>query len=463
MNNKGIVIAGSAAILGAAIILLMIGVIWIFWKPLFFFGIGVAILGFGLLTIPKIAPPKQVLPAVGITALIGASLMIIALIPGAIPFSIGVNPNFDVTNALVSTTLPFEMEAIDQTICGDKFGWSSNPEMWRLTANINFHIENDFGEIVIIPMGQARAGRPKQDPLQTAIWEPAVFTGVPNISVSYDELTSFRGITGKTYNADVWITTICNGVSAAPSFKGNIEFWIDNEGCNLQEGTMVVAETFSAGNTVSRADLRFVPKAYCSQLPILVTAEGQIVEQKLEEYAILDKSFITIPPGQTWTFFYVIDITPDITVICDEGILNPDTGNCEVTPGIVHVCSVGIFDSEQALCIVQPEVRFVCELGFLDLATNQCVYIIPEDQTRIVCPSGSKIVVNDEGIEACIFEPDLEPVCSRGNYDPVTNTCKYLPETETILGFSLFQIAIVGILAVLVAIVGFVILTGGKR
>lgn len=474
MNDKGLVIVGSVFLGGLILTIITLAILWAlwtFWKPLFPFvamiAIGALILYVTITIIPKFVKGKQGLKYIIGGLAIGGLFLLIGVLPVML-LSIGSQDTLDyrIFNEIISPTTPFEGEFLSKTVCGDKWSW-----YWTslTTGQVELHTVNDFGETVIIEVGNFRGGRGHQASITPAWWEQPEFTGIPSLSASYDKFVSVEGITSGKYISRIYYHEFCKTGSAGNTtdlgtrYLGTIEFWLDNEACELQEGTMVIAETFSAGSTVSKADLRFVPKAYCSQLPILVTEEGQVVEQKLEEYAILDKSFITIPTGQTWTLFYIIDITPDITVVCDEGSYNPTSGNCEVTPGIIHVCSVGIFDPEEALCIVQPEARYVCEIGYYNVEQGLCIYQVPAGETQILCPTGSQIDVDDEGIQRCFFLPDLEAVCEKGSYDSETGACKYLADTEIVLGFTMQQIVLglFGILAL--AIAGFFILKGGKK
>lgn len=84
MNEKGIVlpaIFGLAYILAAVIILVMLALIWLFWKQLFLFAIGIAVLFFAFTTIPQMVKGKEGLKYVGIASAIGALLIILSLLP----------------------------------------------------------------------------------------------------------------------------------------------------------------------------------------------------------------------------------------------------------------------------------------------------------------------------------------------------------------------------------------------
>lgn len=262
-------------------------------------------------------------------------------------------------------------------------------------------------------------------------------------------------LAGNAAACDAW------GGPLAWSYAGHIETWVDSDQCLLEPGTVVVAETFSAGNTIALNDLRFPVHAFCSQMPILVTEAGTVVEQRLEEYQILADSFVTIPSGQTWTFFYITGISPDMLIVCPDGsVYNSQTNACEVFPAIVHVCSVGTFDPLQGLCIVQPESRIVCELGYYDTGQDKCVYHVPENQTEIICPEGSEVVTDDQGVKWCVFTPQTQIWCQKGIYDPVSDKCRYLPETEAVTGITL---AVVGTVVGIAAVLAFLYLRGRKR
>ena len=81
MNEKGIVVFGLAFILAAIIILLLLALIWLFWKNLFVFAIGAAVLYFAFTTVPQMVKGKQGVRYVGIAAAIGLLLILLSLFP----------------------------------------------------------------------------------------------------------------------------------------------------------------------------------------------------------------------------------------------------------------------------------------------------------------------------------------------------------------------------------------------
>jgi len=210
------------------------------------------------------------------------------------------------------------------------------------------------------------------------------------------------------------------------------EIWIDHEACQLRSGTLMASETFAAGKTVDIDDFRFPVKAFCSTAPILVTEGDKVVEQKIGEYETIKKSHVTIPAGQTWTFFYVFDVTSDVAVVCgdENAIYNPENKKCEIMPGIVHVCSEGIFDPVRGTCTVQPNVDIVCELGFYDTEKDKCVYIPPVEEAEAIVPEEATVIVEDDGTKRFEFEAEDDPVCEIGSYNEETGTCDKDPRVE---------------------------------
>ena len=218
------------------------------------------------------------------------------------------------------------------------------------------------------------------------------------------------------------------------------EMWLDDSSCELSDNVMVVAETFTAGRTFSKMDLRFPVKAFCANLPALITAQGKVIEQNLAHYGLLQNgSSITAEVGTTETIFYIANLDPSVTVVCQNGVFDSETNECIVSPPIVFSCSGdAVFDPVEQLCISQAETRIVC--GLLDAVynteTGQCVKIIPQDAVEVVCPANSTAFVNQEGlVEKCVFEAvgATEWVCQSGHLDTSTVPPKCVKEPETAL------------------------------
>jgi hypothetical protein len=268
----------------------------------------------------------------------------------------------------------------------------------------------------------------------------------------------------------------CNDFSVLTwSYGGVFEVWVDKEACILQVNEMVVAETFAAGRTLTKNDLRFPVKAFCSTLPILVTEAGVIVEQRLEDYALIDRSYITIPAGQTWTIFYIADVDPDVAVICQDGVYDANQSQCVVSPAIVFSCSGdAIFDPVQKVCVTQAETRIVCEYqdAVYDTQLQKCVKIIPAGQVEVVCPANSVAELENGVIKRCVFATTAAEqwVCLAGQLDTSVSppVCNTNAETElTIVDLVMQKIIgrsdIITMVGIALIIIGGFLFVKGKR
>ena len=231
------------------------------------------------------------------------------------------------------------------------------------------------------------------------------------------------------------LSPISTIASASPEYLeswhnvATTKLYKEDNSCTPEPGEMIVTESFPAGQTLTKQDLRYPVKAFCHTIPLLKIEAGKMIEQSYTEYDLLNNgSYVTVPVNQTWTFFYVIDVDPEITVVCEEGDYDPVTQECVVRPGIIHVCSAGIFDPLEGLCIVQPNSRYICEIGYYDTEEQLCIYQIPKDKVIILCPENS---LYDEGRDACIYTPSTGTVCEKGYYDSQIDKCIYVPDIST--------------------------------
>lgn len=264
----------------------------------------------------------------------------------------------------------------------------------------------------------------------------------------------------------------------------NFESWFDSSNCVLSEGTMVVAETFSAGRTIKPTDLRFPAKAFCSTLPILVTESDKIVAQKLEEYDIFQKSYLTIPAGQTWTLFYIADLSPDVAVICPEGsAYEVDKQQCTNYPPFVYSCSgTGVFDPEQQLCVSQS-ITICDDGGTYNTELGMCVKYIQTQiepietcvqtdvegacikyeypEVVVVCPQGSTVYTEGTNIKKCVYSPDSNNYVYQPNPD-LDEIELPIADTSNNLGFN-FNTFLFSVLGSIFIISGFALLFFYRR
>jgi len=203
--------------------------------------------------------------------------------------------------------------------------------------------------------------------------------------------------------------------------------------CPLPEGYMMTAETFQAGDAVSRYSFRYPPVFFCERHPVLVTdALTAASENRIDIYKnLVAGQTMTVPEGQTWTLFYIIKINSQLPIVCEvnDTYYNQDTGKCEkIVTGFTYVCSVGQFDPDRGLCTVQGSVETVCELGRYDVSLGKCIWNPP---VQALCPDPLTQDYNvDKGV--CEYTPDVEAVCQTGYYNEVSGLCEVYPEKSVI-------------------------------
>lgn len=424
MNEVGVfpAIFGIGVILAAIIVLLMLFLVWTFWKPLFVFAIGCAILYAAFFVVPTLTTKKQAFKAFALTAAVGAAIVLISLSPlsgflsltgqqGYVAFNYPSDYHakgfiYFIDNATVSPTMDFKLRAGIEL--PDSYYYTSTycTRAYQLIVSVD-------GQALMTSSGNPYCGLSAYG--CNSPTGPKPFVGGECI-IPY---SSFAGKSGK-------IQVKLSHSSDTRAYYNYVEAWVDNSACILSETTFVAAETFGPGKTVSRNSLRLSPIAYCSQLPILVTQAGSIVDRKLEEYQIMNDSYVTIPAGQTWTFFYVANL-PAAADTCSVGFtFDEATGKCQPIPGVWWFCSSGILDPVEGYCQAGPEP---CEMGYFDLGRNKCVYQIPGGSTSAICPARNLLVeTSAEGLERCVYDPDPDRFCGKGYYDKVEKVCKWVPQ-----------------------------------
>jgi hypothetical protein len=220
--------------------------------------------------------------------------------------------------------------------------------------------------------------------------------------------------------------------------------------CILLPDYLLVTETFDAGTPINQYSFRFPVNYFCNEYPIIKTDEAtnKVGRDYMVYRDIVDGETVTIPGGQTWTFFYVIKNNNLIPAVCDNGTYDPELDRCVVKPGVVHVCSEGQFDPALGLCVIQAESQVICDQGYYDVVQGLCIYHPP---IQAVCLRG----IYNPDREVCEYTPEVdETACEEGYtynedtgkcekypektiicpgnsaYNVETDTCEYTPETE---------------------------------
>ena len=81
LNEKGVLpaIFGLSYILAGVIVLAIIALAWLFWKPLFVFAVAIAVIYFGLAVIPQMVKGKEGLKYAAVATATGFLIMLFAL------------------------------------------------------------------------------------------------------------------------------------------------------------------------------------------------------------------------------------------------------------------------------------------------------------------------------------------------------------------------------------------------
>lgn len=437
MNQKGIIaIAGLSFILAAIIVIAMIAVLWLFFKQIFFLGLGAAILWFGLIQIPKLSelniiPKKSVIPALGISLLAGGIILTIGLSP-ALPFSLipteeacGGSPIicWKAFNRTISETKDFEGVFLHP--------YGGGASVVEKTSNywIRFSIN---GQEIERTTGGSCAAHIQND--------CEAKSSSTNVRIPLSSFSGFEGI--QVVRIETQGTR--QGTPAIEenwTYLTDLEMWIDSEKCIIEKGkTIKFTEEFIAGDTITTNSLRYVPLAFCSDEPLRIREFGKLTYTWLEGYQILQESYITVPPGQSFEIAYVAATPEEIGLpSCDLGELwdteakqcVPKPLECEegqyIQNGICKdrpECEEGqLYDLEDSKCVDPPIHIVPCSRGEWDyelmackvqptdcingtLVGNECIYNIPEaQQQNPICPEGSRLVIKSETIKTCIYTP----------------------------------------------------------
>lgn len=151
--------------------------------------------------------------------------------------------------------------------------------------------------------------------------------------------------------------------------------------CLLQPNQLIAAEMFSPGITINENTLRYPVAQWCSEHPLKVYEKNS--RTFTNRYDLFNKlknqESLTVPSGETWMVFYVIDNNAEIPAMCDPTLYyDVDKKICTDVSGILTVCSYGTFDPSLGLCLVQADdSEPFCEIGRYDLSLNKCIYNPP--------------------------------------------------------------------------------------
>ena len=224
--------------------------------------------------------------------------------------------------------------------------------------------------------------------------------------------------TGRVYHK-----YLCCGLPY-PNYKGGMEKVLNT--CSYDQNDMLVAETFSGGQTINKDNLRYPIKSFCRAHPSIITQDStktSFTSTNIPQDLINEVS-VTISSDETLTIFYIIENNYDLPTICtsdDNLALNVGTGVCSSTLGFTYLCSEGVFDALSGVCIVQPESKEVCEKGRYDIALGVCIYNPP---INVDCGSNNCYYSLEQDTCVCSMTDQLS--CDEGYtiYYPTQSNCE---------------------------------------
>jgi len=226
--------------------------------------------------------------------------------------------------------------------------------------------------------------------------------------------------------------------------------------CPIKVGYMLVSQSFAQGSQVNIYSLKYPPNYFCASIPMIVTdAWNRSITTDSNVYKdLVDGSSHTVPVGMTETYFYVIRINNQLSLVCDpvnvsvgdSGVCpdgsQPTNGQCFIVPvrdldkltciiypGILHICTEGTWNGH--ICAVQGTPACapleykpgVFIQGLYDVPTQTCYYYMPQQKK---CPEGS---LYDVDLDLCFKDANI--TCSDGGvYNFVTDQCERLKITE---------------------------------
>ena len=207
--------------------------------------------------------------------------------------------------------------------------------------------------------------------------------------------------------------------------------------CTYDAGDLIVVESFTGGQTITRSSTRYPIKGFCKAHPAIITdaitrtsSTSTVVYDQL-----LNNSPITIGTTQTLTLFYIIENNYQLPTYCSQGTavsVNTctQTGGvweCSCVPslGIVYACSQGLYDPALGLCVVQPEST--CSLGRLERHTNGTYYCVWNPPIQADCTPYGPTAYFSVNLNKCIYTPQIQYNCTIGTYNDVVGKCIYTP------------------------------------
>jgi hypothetical protein len=213
-------------------------------------------------------------------------------------------------------------------------------------------------------------------------------------------------------------------------------FHYRNEGnCPALKNYTLVSESFSAGRSVNKDSLRWVPIYVCADAPVLIIdgATDETVSRSTDILKqLVDGETLTVPNGEVWRIDYGIKANKQLGLYCDPTnvTLNQD-GTCPVPGGIIvnstHCEVVPVLDADNGGCTTTHGLWIACGEGAHYEASLGCV-IQPVKR----CPTGTVEEVKLDGSKTCIKFLPAQKKCENEDelYDVDEGKCYYIEEEQ---------------------------------
>lgn len=158
--------------------------------------------------------------------------------------------------------------------------------------------------------------------------------------------------------------------------------------CPLESGRYLTAQTFTENQQINSGSFAYQPNYFCSRHGVIKTqlATQRSVESTEELKQIIAGQTLTVPDGETWTFFYVPNTTVDLPIKCEEGdYYDTGTQKCiQLVSGFVYVCTDPTTNLIGNQCVKEADLTIICP-NDQDPIDGKCyIYGTP----TIVCPTG---------------------------------------------------------------------------
>ena len=158
--------------------------------------------------------------------------------------------------------------------------------------------------------------------------------------------------------------------------------------CPLESGRYLTAQTFIEHENISANTFAYEPNYFCSRHGIIQTqlATQRSIETTEEYKQIVSGQTVTVPAGDTWTFFYVPKINVNLPIKCEEGdYYDVETEKCvQLVSGFVYICTDPTTNLVGNQCVKEADLTIICPNN-QDPIDGKCyIYGTP----TIICPTG---------------------------------------------------------------------------